>query len=179
MGSQYDFMGGRNVKMDVFDCIKSRHSVRSYSEQQVEESIIKELIHAAICAPSGKNGQPWRFKVVTDKALINAISDLSTYGKWMRTAPCFIMVYLDKESSYDYIKDMQSCGAAIQNLLLCANSLGLSACWVGEILVKSNEIGSLLDIDNEKYELAALLTVGYKAGRSINAGRNSIEKFML
>ena len=165
--------------MDVFECIKSRHSIRGYSKQEVDASIIEKLIQAAIYAPSGKNVQPWRFKIITDHNLINNISDLSTYGKWLRTAPCFIMVYLDKKSSYNHIKDMQSCGAAIQNILLCANSLGIGSCWVGEILTKANEIGSLLVIENEKYELAALLTVGYKVGRSLNAGRNSIEKFML
>jgi len=165
--------------VDVFDCIKSRHSIRNYSEQTVEESIVEKLIRVAIYAPSGKNGQPWRFKIITDKTLINTISDLSAYGKWMRTTPCFIMVYLDKESSYDYIKDMQSCGAAIQNILLYANSLGLGSCWVGEILSKSNEVNSILGVDDKKHELAALLTLGYKVGRSLNANRNSIEKFML
>lgn len=165
--------------MDVFECIKSRHSIRGYSEQEVEDSLIEKLIQAAIYAPSGENGQPWKFKIITDKTLINTISDLSAYGKWMRTAPCFIGVYLDKASSYDYIKDMQSCGAAIQNMLLCANSLGLGSCWIGEILAKADEVNSFLDIDSENYELAALLTVGYKAGRSLNAGRNTIEKFLL
>ncbi|MBS5843173.1 MAG: nitroreductase family protein [Clostridiales bacterium] len=148
-------------------------------EQQVEETLIKEMIQSAMCAPSGKNGQPWRFKIVTDKTLINVICDLTAYGRWMKTAPCFIMVYLDQKSSYDYIKDMQSCGAVIQNILLCANSLGLGSCWIGEILDKSNEVGLLLDIDKEKYELAALLTIGYKAGRTMNLVRNNIEKFML
>jgi hypothetical protein len=46
-------------------------------------------------------------------------------------------------------------------------------------LDKSNESGLLLDIDKEKYELDALLTIGYKVGKTMNLGRNSIEKFML
>ena len=77
-------------------------------------AIIEKLIQAAVNAPSCNNGQPWRFKIVTDKTLINAISNLSVYEKWMRIAPCFIIVYLDEDASYDYIKDMQSCGAAIR-----------------------------------------------------------------
>lgn len=165
--------------MEVFNCIKSRRSVRSYTDQIVEQVVIEKLLQSAIYAPSGKNGQPWKFKVITDKDLINEISDLSVYGKWMRSAPCFFFVYLDKEKSYDYIKDVQSCGAAIQNILLCANSLSVDSCWVGEVLNKATEVSKLAGIDTSKFELMAVITVGYKSGRTLNPGRNSIESFLL
>jgi nitroreductase len=164
--------------MEILECIKTRRSIRNYSDQSIDKSGIDKIIEAAIWAPSGKNGQPWKFKVITDKELINQISDMSIYGNWMKNASCFICVFLDKEKSYDYIKDVQSCGAAIQNILLCAHSLGIGSCWIGEILEKSEQIIKLLKFNENRYELMALVILGYKASRTLNPGRRDISSFL-
>lgn len=52
--------------MDL-EFIYKRHSVRQFTEEQIPEATIKELIKAAIQAPSGKNQQNWHFVVITDK----------------------------------------------------------------------------------------------------------------
>ena len=57
-----------------------------------------------------------------------------------------VAVYLDKSRSYDRLKDAQSCGAAIQNIMLAAHSLGIGSCWIGEILPKDDEIKAMLNI---------------------------------
>lgn len=165
--------------MDVYDCIKTRRSVRSYLDQPINKVDIDKIIESAIWTPSGKNGQPWKFKVITDKGLIGQISEMSTYGKWMINAPCFICVFLDKEQSFDYIKDVQSCGAAIQNIMLCAHSLGIGSCWIGQILEKSDQLTKLLKLDKNKNELMAIITLGYKASRALNPGRRDINSFLL
>lgn len=165
--------------MDVFECIKTRRSIRNYLDQPIDEIYITKIMQAAIWAPSGKNGQPWKFKIITNKELINKISEMSIYGKWMKTAPCFICVFLDKDKSYDYIKDMQSCGAVIQNIMLYAYSIGVGSCWVGEILTKSKTISDLLDVPIAKYELMAVITLGYKANCKSVSNRCAIESFIL
>ena len=60
--------------MDAIECIKTRRSVRRYTDQPIDKQAIHQILEAGISAPSGKNGQPWKFKVVTDKELINNIS---------------------------------------------------------------------------------------------------------
>lgn len=165
--------------MDVIDCIKTRRSIRNYLNQPIDEKDIDKIIESAIWTPSGKNGQPWKFKIITDKGLITQISEMSIYGKWMSNVPSFICVFLDKEQSYDYIKDVQSCGAAIQNILLCAHSLGIGSCWIGEILGKSDQVINLLNLNKNRYELMALVTLGYKAGRTLNSGRRIAKSFLL
>ncbi len=165
--------------MDVFDCIKTRRSIRCYTDQPIEQELINKLIEAVVWTPSGKNGQPWKFKVIIERNTINYLSDLSIYGKWMRTAQCFILVFLDKDISYDYIKDVQSCGAAFQNIMLCANSLGLGSCWIGEILPKANKIKNILQIDNDNLEFMGVITLGYKASETLLSKRRSIESFLL
>ena len=165
--------------MNAIDCIMTRRSVRGYTDRPLDEETIKTLLQAAISAPSGRNGQPWKFKVVTDKELINKISDLSRLGTWMRTAPCLVAVYLDKSRSYDRLKDAQSCGAAIQNIMLAAHSLGIGSCWIGEILPKDDEIKAMLNIKISDLELMAIISLGYGAGQPSRYIRNSFESFLI
>ncbi len=165
--------------MDALECIKTRRSVRGYVDRLIDESIIHQILEAGLNAPSGKNGQPWKFKVVTDKNLISGISDLSIYGSWMKTAPLFIAVFLDHLCSYDRMKDIQSCGAVMQNMMLAANALGVGSCWIGEILAKSEEIKHVLQINNADLELMGIVVFGYEKGRTINSGRKNMESFLL
>lgn len=165
--------------MEVFECIKSRRSIRSYLQTPLKQVDIDKLVESAIWAPSGKNGQPWKFKIITNKNIIEEISKYSVYKKWMATAPCFILLYLDKEKSYDYIKDVQSCGAAIQNIILCAHSMGIGGCWVGEILNNSKEINGILQIDNTKLELMGVVTLGHFSHAVSSMKRNDLESFLL
>lgn len=165
--------------MDAYECIKTRRSVRRYTKQLIDEQIIHQIIEAGISAPSGKNGQPWKFKVVTDKNLINDISGLSIYGSWMKTAPLFIAVFLDNTCSYNHVKDIQSCGAAMQNMMLAAHALDVGSCWIGEILPKAEEVKSIININNPKLDLMGIVVLGYKASRTINPGRNNTESFLL
>ena len=54
--------------MNLKDIIKSRYSVRSFTNKNVDIEIIKEILHISTCAPSGGNIQPWKVYVVTGDA---------------------------------------------------------------------------------------------------------------
>ena len=164
--------------MKVFDGIISRRSVRLYNSKPIEIEIINQIIESAIWAPSGKNGQPWKFKIVTEQNIIEEIAKLSVNSRWLKTAPCLIIVYLDKVCSYHYIKDVQSCGAAIQNMLLTAHEMGIASCWIGSLLEKADDINKLLEVDGS-LELMSVVSLGYGRGKSINIGRKDINEFII
>lgn len=107
------------------------------------------------------------------------MSELSAYGSWMKDAACFIIVYLDKACSYNYIKDVQSCGAAMQNIMLSACEFNIGTCWIGEILSKANDVNNILNIKNDNFELMGIVTLGYNLGETINSSRRNIESFLL
>lgn len=163
--------------MDIESVILSRRSVRLYHDRIIEEEKIWKIIEAAVWAPSGKNGQPWKFEIITDKKHIIDISSLCDL-KWMRTAPCLVAVYLDKKASYHYIKDVQSCGAAMQNMLLMAQGLGIGSCWVGKVLPEGQDINFLLQVD-ENLELMGIVVLGYQKGPIISSKRKAIKEFLL
>lgn len=60
--------------MSVFDLMRSRRSVRSFGKEAPPRDAIEALLEAAITAPSASNKQPWRFLVVTRRALIDEMA---------------------------------------------------------------------------------------------------------
>jgi nitroreductase len=61
-------------RMNLRDAIYTRHSVREFTAEQIAEAAIRDLIDAAIQAPSAVHAQPCTFCVVRDKALLATIS---------------------------------------------------------------------------------------------------------
>lgn len=147
--------------MDVLCAIKTRYSVRKYHNVPVSQEQVIRILDAAVCAPSGKDRKPWKFKVILDSALLNIMAKKTVYSRWLKTAPCYVLVFLDKEKSYDRLKDIQSCGAVMQNILLAAHGLGLGGCWVGEILSYQEDIMAKLHISQSNYELMGLVAIGH------------------
>jgi len=158
----------------VLSAIKSRRSIRAYQPDLVPLDDIMTLLDAARWAPSGKNGQPWRFAVIQeDQQLKSRIANLTAYRKWVDQAPCLVVVFLDKSLMYDRQKDTLAIGASIQNLLLAAQSRGLGTCWLGEILNHEDQVRQLLAVPDH-LEILAVITVGYPAATQAPTRRRDI-----
>jgi len=154
----------------VFENILNRRSIRAYEPKKVEREVIIKILTAANWAPSGNNLQPWRFAVITNNELIKKVASLTAYHKWVQSAPCLIAVFLDTKVIDDtisniHLKHIQAIGAAIQNILLEANDLGLGTCWIGEILKNEDKVKALIEIPSEM-QLMAVITVGYPSKTS-------------
>lgn len=142
--------------------ILNRNSVRQYKQKPIEQEKLDRILQSAILAPSAKNIQPWRFVVVQhDKTLIHDVADLMQRSTFVKNADCLICVFLDKDNAFDYTKDCQTMGACIENMLLAATSLGIGSCWIGEILDRQTEVKELLQVDNDRYDLMAIISLGY------------------
>ena len=55
--------------------IKTRRTVRDFSDRPVPKVVIEEAIRAAGTSPSGANQQPWHFAVITDRNLKRQIRE--------------------------------------------------------------------------------------------------------
>jgi len=164
--------------METGEAIKTRRSVRKFSGEPVSEEDLEALIDAARWAPSGLNNQPWRFMGVTDRSLITELSEFTRYRGVVAGANAIIVVFLDHEEMYDRIKDLQSVGAAIQNMLLAAHDRGLGACWLGEILKSREEVERLLEVSGDM-ELMAVVALGHRALREETGVRHPLEQLLL
>ena len=107
-----------------------RTSIRKYEKRQVEKENIELLLRAAMAAPSAGNQQPWEFYVVTDGDKLTALSECSPYAGMLKDAPLGIVVCCQKGCRLPNYAQID-CSAAVENLLLEADSLGLGAVWLG------------------------------------------------
>jgi nitroreductase len=113
--------------------IFARRSIRVFAAGDVSDHELDALLAAAMAAPSAVARDPWRFVVIRQRATLDALADALPHGQMLRTAPAGIVVCGDLEAAHDrqlsYL--LQDCSAAIENLLLAAQALGLGACWLG------------------------------------------------
>ena len=54
--------------------LRQRRSVRRFKPDPVPEALVQRLIEGAVCAPSASNKQPWKFLLVENRALIEALA---------------------------------------------------------------------------------------------------------
>jgi nitroreductase len=162
----------------ILKAIHERRSIRHYTEAPVSRDVIMTALEAASWAPSGLNNQPWRFAIIWDKSLIEALAGLTRYSSILTSAAVLIPVFLDKEASYDYTKDCQAIGACLQNFLLSLHSMDLGAVWIGEILKNKERLLETLKLP-EGLELMAVVAVGHPARRDQKSQRKSLTDLIL
>ncbi|MBL7156730.1 MAG: nitroreductase family protein [Candidatus Omnitrophica bacterium] len=151
--------------------------------------------------PSFLKIQPWKFVVVTEKKRIKQITELlkkskktgiainimlSSAANIIDKAPFIIVVYNSKDleklkekfkliySKFARIikaAQLSAISAAIQNMILVAEDLGISSCWLDTPLFCKNEINKIFNTNNE---LIAILTFGYSAEKGKRSPRKPI-----
>lgn len=117
--------------MELSEAIKTRRSIRGFLDKPVPKEILKEVLRAAMLAPSAGNQQPWHFIVVTDKEKMAKVPSFHPYCKMITKAPAAIVICGEPEGKKWPTFWPQDCSAAAQNLLLAARDLGLGTVWTG------------------------------------------------
>ena len=166
------------MNQPVQDAIRRRRSIREFTGQPVSMELLHKIVAAGIWAPSGLNNQPWRFVLIRDEGTRKKLAAQTTYSHIILAAPSLIIVLLDKSAMYSEVKDHQSAGACIQNMLLTTEELGLGAVWLGQILQNKKEVNTILNLD-DNYDLMAVLAIGYPLHRNQKSQRQSITDFIL
>jgi nitroreductase len=115
------------------DFVFARRSVRHYAAGEVPEPLVRDLLEAAMAAPSACAKDPWHFVIIRDPATRAALAEGLPNGKMLASAALGIVVCGDLRQAHDGQLSflLQDCSAAIENLLLAATALGLGACWLG------------------------------------------------
>ena len=117
--------------MDAMDAILSRRSIRKYTTKPVPDQLVKEVLEAAMSAPSAGNEQPWHFIVITDRQILDEIPKYHPYSHMVREAPVAILVCCDLQLDKHDGFWVQDCAAATENLLIAVQAQGLGGVWLG------------------------------------------------
>ena len=146
--------------MELKEAIFGRCSIRSFQDKPVAIEDIKELIQAAIYAPSASNHQAWKFIIVNNEETKKLVRGLR--GSILITdAPTGILVLYrnDLTLNLTYKDYIQSAAAAIQNILLAAYEKGIGSCWINR-LSAPNYIRKALNIP-KIFNIIAYIALGY------------------
>ena len=112
--------------------IKNRRSIRKFKTgKPVTKKQLNQLLEAAMLAPSACNTRPWEFIAVTKRETLDYIAKIHPYAKMCKTATAAIIISAIPQKGMPGGYYPQDCGAATQNILLKAVSMGLGACWCG------------------------------------------------
>jgi nitroreductase len=124
--------------LDVFKAIKTRRSIRAFTDKRVTDREVKKLIEAARWAPSAGNIQPWEFIIVRDPEVKHGLCEAAMNQTLIEKASVVIVVCADPmRSSKRYgsrginLYCLQDTAAATQNILLTAHATRLATCWIG------------------------------------------------
>lgn len=119
-----------NKKLDF---IFSRRSVRKYLAKEVPDEMIHDLLEAAMAAPSAVAKDPWHFIVLKERKNIDNLADILPNGQMLRQATAAFVVCGDITQAHGGQESymLQDLSAAVENILLSANALGLGTCWLG------------------------------------------------
>lgn len=175
----------------MLDLIKSRKSVRKYSDKHISDEDLKKILEAGRLAPSWMNVQSWKFIVVKSQETKDLLSELSIGQPHVKNADALIVCVADmnawEEAKITHIKNPAlnpalQCEKALEirtleqliypisYMMLEAESLNIKSCIVGAL---GNEItGVLPDVYAKAKEklgmgenqiLSTIITLGYEA----------------
>ena len=159
--------------MNAVDCIKGRRSIRQFTDQAVDHSLLEEVIETASYAPSWKHSQTIRY-IAVEGELKNRIGSecTSTFpnnGAIIQNAPLLIAVTVikgrcgyERDGSFTTHRgdtwQMFDAGVASEAFCLAAYEKGLGTVIMG--IFDEEKIVDLLEIPEDR-ELIALIPVGY------------------
>ncbi len=157
--------------------ILERRSIRKYTDQQVPPEIVKELLEAAMSAPSAGNSQPWHFIIITDRKILDEIPAIHEYSKMLKEAPLAIMVCGDESVEKYKGYWVQDCSAATENILIAIQEKGLGGVWLG-VYPKQDRIAALRKLLGipESIIPFSIVSIGYPAEQKPPANRFDINK---
>ena len=142
--------------MDVKDAIRSRRSIRKYSDRPVPAEVMAELLESMRLAPSANNRQAWAVVVVTDRELKEKL--VAASGNQRFVGECWAyMVGVTEPGAYYSTVDLT---IALDHLSLRAVELGLGTCWIGDF--EPDRVKDILGIPRDR-EVAICMTLGYPA----------------
>jgi nitroreductase len=152
--------------MDIMDLIKSRRSIRRFSQEKLDRNFLTQLIEAARCAPSYANEQSLEYIVVDEPNICEELFKTLTWAWHVRPKrkpapnqrpPAYIVVLIDSEIKKEAIVDA---AAAIENILLAAWNKGVGSCWLSALV--KEKIYQILKLD-EKYDIDSVIALGKPA----------------
>lgn len=180
-------MNGENTTEEYW---LNRHTIRRYSDREVPQELIDDLLLKASHAPTTGNMQLYSAIITRDiesrrrlapahfnqpqiegaQVVITFCADFHRFSRWCEergAEPCYDNLQSFMAATIDTI-------AFAQQFNTVAEQAGLGVCWLGTTTYNAREIADELDLPELVVPIITL-TVGYPADDGVDVGRLPVE----
>ena len=175
--------------MNVTECLKTRRSIRKYTAEPVDHSVIDSIVSLASYSPSWKNTQITRYIAIEDSSLLAEIADKYTpeYNSNIIRQVNVLMAVTFKKGRCGYERDgsfttkkgdrwqMFDVEVACQSFCLAAWDHSLGTVIMG--VFDEEGISKLLNLPEDQ-ELAALIAIGHPDIKPDAPKRKSVDELL-
>jgi nitroreductase len=179
--------------MNIQSYFTQRVTVRNYSDKEILDEEIKEMLEAASHAPNTGNMQLYSVVVTRNKELLTKLApahfnqpaftganvaltfcaDINRFEKWC-----------EQRDAQPGFRNLQTLTAALidaslfaQQFCTVAEMQGLGCCYLGTTTYNASQIAEVLELPNGVVPVTTL-SLGYPADKGSDAGRLPIEAIM-
>lgn len=172
-----------NPKNEVMKQLIERKSVRAFTDQEIDEEIVQDILRAAVEAPTAGNQQLYSILRITDPELLQALSESCDHQPFIAKGRLVLVFCADCRKWYrafqfagceprlpgegDLILAINDAVIAAQNAVVAAWSYGIGSCYIGDIMENAEIQRDLLHLPDYVFP-AALLVFGYPTEQQIN-----------
>ena len=142
--------------MDVYECLRTRRTVREFKPDPVSDESLGKLLSAARWAPSSRNQQPWRLVVIRDRETLTRIGETAKTGSFIARAPLAIALVMENAD-----QPGMDGGRALQQMEVMAWAEGMGTCFVTLTDDERRQVMEILGIP-ESMDLITVLPFGYR-----------------
>ena len=175
--------------METLQCIVERRSIRHFTDAEVSNEQLRQLLEAARLAPSWANTQCWEFVIVRDPATKEKLAQTMPEGNPARKAAVnapVLLVACGKLGRSGFYKGepatskgdnwyLYDVGLATQNISLAAHDLGLGSVILG--LFDADKASEILGLP-EDVKVVTMMPIGVPAKTGKTPPRKPLCEFV-
>ncbi|MGC9150493.1 MAG: nitroreductase family protein [Microbacter sp.] len=170
------------------DLVQQRQSVRSYTNEPIEQEKLDRIFEAARLAPSACNAQPWKIIAVDQPELRHQIADAASnhvvgVNHFTKQAPVQLIIIEERANllssfgSWSQHKHYPhlDLGILAAHIVLAAADEGVGSCIIGWF--NEQQIKKILQIPADK-KVVLMILLGYSAEKLRKKRRKSLSEIL-
>ncbi len=162
----------------MFNLANSHRSIRAYKDQEIDDTLLNELLTTGLRSSSSGNMQTWSVIVTRDPAQKQRLYEAHSYQNMVLEAPVvltfcadlfrmreWVRVHGSKQSFDDllgFLVGAMDATIAAQTICLAAESVGLGICYMGTTWFSADKLIELLDLPQYTFPVTSIV-MGYPA----------------
>ncbi|MFP4012916.1 MAG: nitroreductase family protein [Chitinispirillaceae bacterium] len=151
----------------MLEQLRTRRSVRSYTEQKIDSDSIAAFKEVLLRSPSSRRINPWEFIFVEEREMLSSLAGCKMHGSaFLSGAALGIVICADETKSDVWVED---CSIAAILLQMEAQNRGLGSCWIqirnrqqSESVTSENYVRQLLSIPSH-IRVDSIISIGHPA----------------